>query len=103
MRNELIECISEFDDQIMEDYLEGKEISVEVIKKAIRKGVLAVKFFPVFCGSALSNMGVKLALDAVIDYLPAPTDIPAIKGVDLNDNPVSLHEDVYVSICLFAQ
>ena len=91
MRNELIECVSEFDDQLMEDYLEGKEISVETIKKAIRKGVLEVKFFPVFCGSALSNMGVKLALDGVIDYLPSPSDVPAFKCQTMDGEPAERH------------
>ena len=91
MRNELIECVSEFDDQLMEDYLEGKEISVEAIKKAIRTGVLSVKFFPVFCGSALSNMGVKFALDGVIDYLPAPSDIPAFKCQTMDGEPAERH------------
>ena len=91
MRIELIEAVSEFDDQLMEDYLEGKEIKPEQIKKAIRKGVLAVKFFPVFCGSALSNMGVKLALDGVIDYLPAPSDIPAFKCQTMDGEPAERH------------
>ena len=87
-RNELIETVAMFDDALMEDYLEGKELSVDQIKAAIRKGVLNVEFFPVLCGTALGNKGVKLALDAVIDYLPAPTDIPPVKGVDMKDNPI---------------
>ena len=91
MRTELIETAAEFSDELMETYLEGNEISVDMLKAAIRKGTLEVKLFPVLCGTALGNMGVKLALDAVIDYLPAPTDIPAIKGVDLNDNPIERH------------
>ena len=91
MRTELIETAAEFSDELMETYLEGNEIPVDMLKAAIRKGTLEVKLFPVLCGTALGNMGVKLALDAVIDYLPAPTDIPAIKGVDLNDNPVERH------------
>ncbi|MBP3461015.1 MAG: elongation factor G [Bacilli bacterium] len=90
-RNELIEAISEFDDELMEKYLEGNEISADEIKKAIRKGVLAVEFFPVMCGTALGNKGAKLLLDAVVDYLPAPTDIPSIKGVDLNGNEIERH------------
>ena len=90
-RNELIEAISEFDDELMEKYLEGNEISSDEIKKAIRKGVLAVEFFPVMCGTALGNKGAKLLLDAVVDYLPAPTDIPSIKGVDLNGNEIERH------------
>ena len=81
-RLELIETVVEFDDALMEKYLDGGEISVEEIKSAIRKGVLAAEFFPVMCGSALSNMGVKLALDAVLDYMPAPTDVEAIECVD---------------------
>ena len=75
----------------MEKYLEGEEESVELIKRAIRKGTLAVEFFPVLCGTALGNTGVKLALDAVIDYLPAPTDIEAIKGVDLDGEEIERH------------
>ena len=87
----MIEDAAEFDEELMEKYLEGAEISVDLIKKAIRKGVLAVKMFPVMCGTALGNIGVKLMLDAVIDYLPAPTDIPSIKGHDENDHEVLRH------------
>jgi elongation factor G len=87
-RNELIEMVSMFSDELMEAYLEGKEIPVELIKKAIRNGVLSVEFFPVMCGTAKGNKGVKLALDAVIDYLPAPTDIESIKGIDMKGNPI---------------
>ncbi len=90
-RNELIEAVAEFDDDLMNKYLEGEEISVDLIKKAIRKGTLAVEFFPVMCGTALGNKGVKLLLDAVIDYMPAPTDIEAIKGFDLNGNDIERH------------
>ena len=90
-RTELIEAVAEFDDELMEKYLEGEEVSVELIKRAIRKGTLEVKFFPVLCGTALGNMGVKLALDAVVDYLPAPTDIESVKGVDLNGNEIERH------------
>ena len=78
-RTELIEKAVEFDDDLMEKYLSGEELTVEEIKKAIRKGVLAAKFFPVMCGTAHFNIGVKLALDAVIDYFPAPTDVEAIE------------------------
>jgi len=87
----MIEDAAEFDEELMEKYLEGVEISVDLIKRAIRKGVLAVKMFPVMCGTALGNIGVKLMLDAVIDYLPAPTDIPSIKGHDENDHEVLRH------------
>ena len=92
-RQELIEAASEFDDELMEKYLEGQEVSIELVKKAIRKGVLQVKFFPVLCGTALNNMGVKLALDAVIDYLPAPADIEAFECTDMNGNPTKRHPD----------
>ena len=90
-RAELIEAVAEFDDELMEKYLEGEEISAEQIKKAIRTGVLAVKFFPVMCGTALGNKGTKLLLDAVIDYMPAPTDIESIKGVDMNGKEIERH------------
>ena len=90
-RTELIEKAVEFDDALMEKYLMGEELTVEEIKGAIRKGVLAAEFFPVMCGSALSNIGVKLALDAVIDYMPAPTDIPAIECFDKDGNDVFRH------------
>jgi len=87
-RNELIEAVAEFDDELMEKYLEGEEVSVELIKRAIRKGTLAVEFFPVMCGTALGNTGVKLLLDAVVDYLPSPVDVESIKGVDLDGNEI---------------
>lgn len=85
-RNELIEAVAEFDDNLMEKYLADEEITVEELKGAIRKGTLAVEFFPVMCGTAHFNIGVKLLLDAVIDYMPAPTDIESIKGVDMDGN-----------------
>ena len=90
-RVELIEAVAEFDDELMEKYLGGEEVSVELIKRAIRKGTLAVEFFPVLCGTALGNKAVKLLLDAIIDYLPAPTDVESIKGVDLDGNEVLRH------------
>ena len=90
-RSDLIETVVEFDDDLMNKYLEGEELTVEEIKSAIRKGTLAVEFFPVLCSDALGNMGVKLLLDAVVDYLPAPTDIEAIKGIDKNGNEVVRH------------
>ena len=81
--NELIETVVEFDDAMMEKYLNGEELTLEEIKHCIRIGTLENKFFPVLCGTALGNIGVKLLLDAVIDYLPAPTDIEAIDCTDL--------------------
>ena len=90
-RNDLLETVVAFDDALMEKYLEGNELTVEEIKSAIRKGVLNVEFFPVMCGTALGNKGTKLLIDAVVDYLPAPTDIESIKGVDLDGNEVVRH------------
>ncbi|MBR6690716.1 MAG: elongation factor G [Bacilli bacterium] len=90
-RNDLIEAVAEFDDELMEKYLEGEEISVDLIKRAIRKGTLAVEFFPVMCGTALGNTGIKLLLDAVVDYLPSPVDVESIKGVDLDGNETERH------------
>ena len=80
--DELIEKIVENSDEMMEAYLEGKDIPVEDLQKELRKAVIANEVFPVFCGSALKNKGVQIALDAVIEYLPAPTDVPPIKGVN---------------------
>ncbi|MCI5789341.1 MAG: elongation factor G [Tenericutes bacterium] len=80
---ELLEAVAEFDDEMMEKYLEGEEIPVDMVKKAIRSGCLQAKFFPVMCGDALSNMGIRPLLDAVIDYLPSPLDTPAIHGKNL--------------------
>ena len=81
--NDLIEAVAEFDDEMMEKYLEGEAISTEMLKKAIRNGTLQAEFFPVMCGTALGNMGIKPLLDAVIDYLPSPLDIPSIQGTTL--------------------
>ncbi|MCX6752947.1 MAG: GTP-binding protein, partial [Candidatus Nomurabacteria bacterium] len=79
---ELIEKIVETDDVMMTEYLDGKIPSIEVLKKTLRKAVINNDIFPVFAGSALKNKGVQLVLDAVIDYLPAPTDIPPIGGIN---------------------
>ena len=81
-RAKMLEAISEFDDEIMEKYLEGEEISVDSIRSAIRKATIAVKMIPVICGTSYRNKGVQKLLDAVIDYMPAPTDIKDIEGVD---------------------
>ena len=90
-RNELIEAVVEFDDALMEKYLEGEELTVKEIKSAIRKGVLEVKFFPVMCGTALGNKGTKLLLDAIVDYMPSPVDVESIKGTDLDGNEIVRH------------
>ena len=89
-RTELIETLSNYDDELMELYLEGEEISVEKIKEVIRKAVLKAEFFPVLCGSAFKNMGVKKVLDAVIDYLPSPVDVPQIMAHDAEGNEVPI-------------
>ncbi|SMF68770.1 translation elongation factor 2 (EF-2/EF-G) [Paenibacillus uliginis N3/975] len=80
LRSELIEKVAELDEELTMKYLEGEEISVDEIKAALRKGVIEVKIFPVICGSSYRNKGVQLMLDAVIDFLPAPTDVPSIQG-----------------------
>ncbi|MFA6294846.1 MAG: elongation factor G [Candidatus Paceibacterota bacterium] len=81
---ELVEKIVEHDDTAMQQYLEGKEISVDVLKKIARVAVIKNEIFPVFTGSALKNVGIQLILDAVVDYLPSPLDIEAVKGIDPN-------------------
>ena len=81
-REKLVEAVAETDEDLMMKYLEGEEITNEELKAGIRKATINVEFFPVLCGSAFKNKGVQLMLDAVIDYLPSPLDIPAIKGVN---------------------
>ena len=90
-RNILIEAAADFDEELMMTYLDGGEVTVDMLKKAIRTGTLQAKFFPFMCGTALGNMGVKPLLDAVIDYLPAPTDIEAIECTDDKGNEVLRH------------
>lgn len=80
-REKLIEAVASVDEELMEKYLEGEEISNAELKTAIRKATIAVEFYPVICGTAFKHKGVRKMLDAVVDYLPAPTDVPAIKGV----------------------
>jgi elongation factor G len=80
-REKLVEAVAELDEDLMEKYLGGEEISNEELKAGIRKGTVNVEFYPVICGSAFKNKGVQLMLDAVIDYLPSPLDVPAIKGI----------------------
>ncbi|MFO0994385.1 MAG: elongation factor G [Hyphomicrobiales bacterium] len=82
-RQEMIEACVDLDEKAMEDYLEGKEISEETIKRLLRKAVVVGAFFPVLCGSAFKNKGVQPLLDAVVDYLPSPLDRPSIKGIDV--------------------
>ena len=90
-RTILIEAVVESDESLMEKYLEGEELSIAELKGAIRKATLAVEFFPVLCADALGNKGTRTLLDAVVDYLPAPTDIEAIECFDKNGNDVWRH------------
>ena len=91
-REKLVEAVAETDEELMERYLEGDEISEEELKAAIRKATCAAEFYPVLCGSAFKNKGVQLMLDAVVDYLPSPLDVPAIKGIEPNtDAEVERH------------
>ena len=89
-RKELLEAVSEFDDELMDCYLNEKEIRAEDIRRAIRKGTLQSKITPVLCGSSLKNKGVKKLLDAIIDYLPAPNDLPPVVGI----NPKNGNEEI---------
>ncbi|WP_102264853.1 elongation factor G [Mesobacillus jeotgali] len=93
-REKLVEAVAELDEELMEKYLGGEELTVAEIKAAIRKGTTNVEFYPVICGSAFKNKGVQLMLDAVIDYLPSPLDVPAIKGtLPDSDEEVERHSD----------
>ena len=92
-RTELIEAVAEFDEDLMMAYLDGEEISVDQLKQAIRKATLSVKFFPILCGTAFKNKGVKKALDAVVDYLPSPIEVAQIKGTDEVGNEVVVESD----------
>lgn len=89
LRNKVVEAACDFDDALADKYLNGEEISIPEIKQALRKGVLQRKVTPAFCGSAFKNKGVQLVLDAVLDYLPSPLDVPAIVGV----NPLTGEEE----------
>ena len=90
-RSELVEKICELDDELMMQYLEGEEPSVEAMKAALRKGTCECTAVPVCCGSAYRNKGVQKLLDAILEYMPSPVDIPAIKGVDEDGNEVERH------------
>ena len=90
-RTKLVEAVADFDEELMMKYLDGEEISVDELKSAIRKATLSVGFFPVLCADALDNKGTRALLDAVVDYLPAPTDIEAIDCIDKDGNDVKRH------------
>jgi elongation factor G len=84
-REQMIEAVSEFDDKLFEKFIEGAPLTVDEIKAGIRKATIALKIFPVICGSAFKNKGVQTMLDAVVDYLPSPLDIPAVQGTSVDD------------------
>ncbi len=90
-RSELVEKIVEFDDDLMEKYLEGEEVTVPELKAALRRGVIENKGVPVLCGSAHQNKGIQKLLDAVVEYMPAPTDVPDIQGTDMEGNEIVRH------------
>jgi elongation factor G len=92
-REQMIEAIANADDEIATKYLEGKEIGADEIRAALRRGCIAIKLVPVVCGTAFKNKGVQPLLDAVIDYLPSPTDIAAVQGVDRKGNEVERKAD----------
>ena len=87
-RDKMLESLSELDDELMTDYLDAKEISVEKIKQVMRKGTIEIKIFPMLCGAAFKNKAVQLTLDAMVDYLPAPIDIAAVKGINPSDGEI---------------
>jgi len=89
-REQMIEAVSEFDDKLFEKFVEGQPLSEAEIAAGIRKATIAMKIFPVICGSAFKNKGVQTMLDAVVDYLPSPLDIPAIVGTSIDDKEVKL-------------
>ncbi|MFB5192198.1 elongation factor G [Alicyclobacillus fastidiosus] len=90
-RTELVEAVAEVDEELMMKYLEGEEITIPEIKAALRKGTVTVQLFPVLCGSSYRNKGVQPMLDAVVEYLPAPIDVPAIKGVTPEGEEIERH------------
>src|SRR3954454_19568121 len=93
-REKLLEAVAEVDEDLMEKYLAGEEITKEELKAAIRKATINVDFYPVLCGSAFKNKGVQLMIDAAVDYLPSPLDVPAIKGtLPDSDEEVERHAD----------
>jgi elongation factor G len=92
-RNKLVEILCDFDEELMLSFLEGEEISPEMLHKAIRTATLTVKFFPVLCGSAFKNKGIKFMLDAVIKYLPSPVEVQQIKGLNKNEEEVTVFHD----------
>jgi elongation factor G len=101
-REKLVEAAVELDDDAMTAYLDGKEPDVATLKRLIRKAVIAGAFFPVLCGSAFKNKGVQPLLDAVVDFLPSPLDVPAIKGLDMKGNEIERHASDSEPLALLA-
>jgi elongation factor G len=99
----MVERIAELDDELTVKYLEAQEIGVAELRKALRKAVLESKAAPVFCGSSLKNKGVQVLLDAVVDFLPSPADVPPVRGIDENDEPIDLppNDDAPLSALVF--
>ncbi len=89
-RHEMLELIAEFDDEVLEAYIHGTEVSIEAVRRGLRRGTLSTRIFPVLCGSALKNRGVQPLLDALVDYLPSPLDVPAVSG----ENPYTNESEV---------
>src|ERR1700744_4786933 len=89
-REQMIEAVSEFDDTLFEKFINGEELSEDEIRAGLRKATIALKIFPVICGTAFKNKGVQTMLDAVVDYLPSPLDIPPVQGTDVDDKDVKL-------------
>ena len=99
----LLEKLSEYDDNILEKYLEGEEISLEEIKRSLRSETIKNNIVPVLCGSSFKNKGVQLPLDAVVDYLPSPQDIPPVEGVEPESGETDKRQaDVNESMCALA-
>src|SRR3546814_18349970 len=94
-------CSSDLDDEVMESYLEGNEPDSATLKKMIRKGTLNFSFVPVLCGSAFKNKGVQPLLDAVVDYLPSPLDIPDVQGVKLDGETQIGRESGWERVCKY--
>ena len=100
-RHTLIEAVADFDEELMMLYLEGEEITPALLKRAVRTATLSVQFFPVICGSAFKNKGVKPMLDCVIDYLPSPLEVPQIKGFDRHGDEIIVeHDDEHEFVAL---
>ena len=90
-REKMLEALADFDENIMEKYLSGSEITVEEIKAAVRRGTIEMKITPVLCGTAFKNKGVQQLLDAIVDYLPSPLDVPPVVGKDMEGNEIARH------------